>query len=90
MAATYHQADIMPPEPIQDRHRWLPSYTTSYAFATHMADKHGLTLPTISMMVDDQRNLLREFAAKVFPPNLMSVNVMFLFEKPLVAAAKSR
>lgn len=80
---------IMPPEPIQDRHRWLPSYTTSYAFATHMADKLGLSLTTVSMMVDDRRNTLRELAARVFPPNLMSVNVFFLFEKPQTAAAKS-
>lgn len=80
---------VMPPEPIQDRHRWLPSYNTSCAFATHMADKQGLTLSTISMMVDDRRNLLRELAARVFSPNLMSVNVMFLFEKSPASTTKS-
>lgn len=79
----------MPTEPIKDRHRWLPSYTTSYAFATHMAHKLGLSLTTVSMMVDDRRNILRELAAQVFPPNLMCVNVFFLFEKPQTAAAKS-
>jgi hypothetical protein len=47
-----------------------------------MAGKHGLSLSAVSMMVDDRRNILRELAARVFPPNLMSVNVMFLFEKP--------
>lgn len=72
---------VMPPEPIQDRHRWLPSYTTSRAFAQHMAQQHGLSLATVSMMVDDRRNLARELAARIFPPNLMSVNVLFLFEK---------
>ncbi|MCR4302022.1 MAG: class I SAM-dependent methyltransferase [Sulfuricaulis sp.] len=80
---------IMSPEPIQDRHRWLPSYTTSYAFARHMADKYSLSLPTVSMMVDDRHNILRELAAKLFPPNLMSVNVMFLFEKPSTARVTS-
>jgi SAM-dependent methyltransferase len=80
---------VMPPEPIQDRHRWLPSYTTSYAFATHMAGKHGLTLSAVSMMVDDRRNLLRELAARVLSPNLMSVNILFLFEKPPTTVVKS-
>lgn len=70
------------PEPIQDRHRWLPSYTTSHAFATHMARRFNLSLTTISMMVDEHPNLLRELAARVLSPNLMSVNILFLFEKP--------
>lgn len=80
---------IMPPEPIQDRHRWLPSYTTSHTFAKHMATRYGLTLATVSMMVDDQRNVLREFSAKIFSPNLMCVNVMFLFEKPPTSTTKT-
>lgn len=70
------------PEPIQDRHRWLPSYTTSHAFATHMARQFNLSLTTISMMVDEHPNMLRELAARVLSPNLMSVNILFLFEKP--------
>lgn len=70
------------PEPIQDRHRWLPSYTTSHAFATHMARRFNLSLTTISMMVDEHPNMLRELAARVLSPNLMSVNILFLFEKP--------
>jgi SAM-dependent methyltransferase len=70
------------PEPIQDRHRWLPSYTTSHAFATHMAHQFNLSLTTISMMVDEHPNMLRELAARVLSPNLMSVNILFLFEKP--------
>lgn len=68
-------------EPIQDRHRWLVSYTTAHAFATRMARHSGLTLSGVSMMVDEHRNLPRELAARVFSPNLMSVNVFFLFEK---------
>ena len=70
------------PEPIQDRHRWLPSYTTSHVFATHMARQFNLSLTTISMMVDEHPNMLRELAARVLSPNLMSVNILFLFEKP--------
>jgi SAM-dependent methyltransferase len=69
------------PEPILDRHRWLVSYTTAYAFATHMARHSGLTMTMASMMVDDRRNPLRELAARVLSPNLMSVNVFLLFEK---------
>jgi SAM-dependent methyltransferase len=69
------------PEPILDRHRWLVSYTTAYAFATHRAHHSGLTMTMASMMVDDRRNPLRELAARVLSPNLMSVNVFLLFEK---------
>jgi len=69
------------PEPILDRHRWLVSYTTAYAFATQMAHHSGLTMTMASMMVDDRRNPLRELAARVLSPNLMSVNVFLLFEK---------
>jgi len=69
------------PEPILDRHRWLVSYTTAYAFATHMAHHSGLAMTMASMMVDERRNPLRELAARVLSPNLMSVNVFFLLEK---------
>jgi len=69
------------PEPIQDRHRWLVSYTTAYAFATQMAHNSGLAVTMASIMVDERRNPLRELAARVLSPNLMSVNVFFLFEK---------
>lgn len=71
---------IMPPEPIEDRHRWLPSYTTSLAFSEHMAKKYNMSLE-VSMMVDDRFNLGRELAAKLFSPNAMSVNVFFYFRK---------
>lgn len=73
------------PEPIQDRHRWLVSYRTAYAFATRMARNSRVTLKMVSMMVDERRNLWREFAARVFSPNLMCVNVFFLFEKQQAA-----
>jgi len=69
------------PEPILDRHRWLISYTTAYAFATHMAYHSGLAMTMASMMVDDRPNPLRELAARVLSPNLMCVNVFLLFEK---------
>jgi len=69
------------PSPILDRHRWLVSYTTAHAFATHMAHHSGLAMTMTSMMVDDRRNPLRELAARVLSPNLMSVNVFLLFEK---------
>lgn len=69
------------PEPILDRHRWLVSYTTACAFATQMAHNSGLAVTMASIMVDERRNPLRELAARVLSPNLMSVNVFFLFEK---------
>jgi len=69
------------PSPILDRHRWLVSYTTAHAFATQMAHHSGLTMTMASMMVDDRCNPLRELAARVLSPNLMSVNVFLLFEK---------
>lgn len=68
------------PQPIRDRHRWLPSYTTAHAFSTHMALKFGLTV-TETMMVDDRSNLLRELAARVLPQNMMCVAVFLLFTK---------
>jgi len=71
----------LPPEPIQDRHRWLPSYVTAHNFAVHMARKHKLSMSE-SIMVDDHRNPLRELAARFFPVNHMSVAVCFLFQKP--------
>ena len=71
----------LPPEPIEDRHRWLTSYDASHHFALHMAAKYGLRL-TESIAVDERRNFLREKFARVFSPNFMSIAVFLTFEKP--------
>jgi len=68
------------PHAIKDRHRWLTSYATAHAFANHMAEDLELSL-TESIMVDDRPNWTREILARVFPRNLMSVAVCFLFVK---------
>ena len=71
---------LLSAEPIQDRHRWLTSYTASHAFAVNMAKKHNLRI-TESIMVDERRNRLRETAIQVFSKNLMNVATFFTFEK---------
>jgi len=68
------------PRAIKDRHRWLTSYAAAHAFANHMAEELGLSL-TEAIMVDDHPNWIRELLARVFPNNLMSVAVFFLFGK---------
>jgi predicted SAM-dependent methyltransferase len=71
----------LPPEPIQDRHRWLTSYSSSRNFATNMADKFRLTLMTESIMVDQGKNVLREVAARFLSPDFMSTAAFFSFKK---------
>ena len=68
------------PEPIEDRHRWLPSYCTALAFAQRQAEKFNLGLD-ISIMLDERPNLGRALAARVFSLNLMCANVFFDFLK---------
>jgi len=76
-------------EPIEDRHRWLPSYRTALAFAEHQARKFGLALE-VSIMLDERPNLPRELAARLFPPNLMCANAFFAcYRRPPRADARS-
>jgi SAM-dependent methyltransferase len=71
---------LLSPKPVEDRHRWLPSYTTSLAFCEAMSRKHGLRLH-VSIGVDEGSNLLRETLGRVLPPNFMSIAAFFTFEK---------
>jgi SAM-dependent methyltransferase len=71
---------VLSPDPIHDRHRWLPSYRSAHAFCAHQALRHGLR-GSESIMVDERRNILREVLVRVLPLNLMAVALFQVFEK---------
>ena len=70
----------LPPDPVQDRHRWLTSYNSSVDFMAAMAQKHRLAVDT-SIALDDKPNAARSFAARFFSPNFMAYAVFFNAEK---------
>jgi len=71
---------VLSPDPIHDRHRWLPSYRSAHAFCARQAVRHGLR-GSESIMVDERRNIVRELLVRVLPLNLMAVALFQVFEK---------
>ena len=72
---------VLSPDPILDRHRWLPSYRSARSFFAHQAFRHGLT-GSESIMVDERRNIPRELLVRVLPLNFMAVALFQVFTKP--------
>jgi hypothetical protein len=72
---------LLRPEPINDRHRWVPSYDSAHRFCANQAARHGLTV-TESITLDEQPNWPRQIFSRVLPLNVMAVASFHVFTKP--------